>query len=198
MRQVMRPGPGSQIGPTAAADGAPESTSSQLRGLITSVPGVHDCRTSPSIRCPSSPSARTISLCSICCLTPARTVDRPAKGCALVFVVIDDDIRPGHGANESTTSPAPASSCGSTVMSSRRCRTEREGTTTSPEGSRSNVSSLGRHSFTGPWKSGSKIDEQVSCSWWRLPLASPGTCPRGGLGVAALGDGNLGAQWWIT
>jgi hypothetical protein len=50
MRQVMRPGPGSQIGPVAAADGAPESTSSQLRGLIISVPGVHDCRTSPSIQ----------------------------------------------------------------------------------------------------------------------------------------------------
>jgi hypothetical protein len=74
--------------------------------------------------------------------------------------VIDDDIRPGHSANEPTTSPAPASSCGSTVMSSRRCRTEREGTTTSPEGSRSNVPSLGLHSLTGPWKSGSKIGDQ--------------------------------------
>jgi len=56
VRQMMRPRPGSQIGPAAAADGAPESTSSQLRGLIISAPGVHDCRTSPSIRCPSSPS----------------------------------------------------------------------------------------------------------------------------------------------
>jgi hypothetical protein len=50
MRQVMRPYPGSQIGPAAAADGAPEPTSSQLRGLIISVPGVHDCRTSLSIQ----------------------------------------------------------------------------------------------------------------------------------------------------
>jgi hypothetical protein len=136
MRQMMRPGPGSQNGPAAAADGAPESTSSQLEGLITSVPGVHDCRTRPSIRCPSSPSARTISLCSICCLTPTRTIDRPAKGCTLVFVVIDDDIRPGHSANEPTTSPAPASSFGSTVTSSRRCRTERGGTTANPGGLR--------------------------------------------------------------
>jgi hypothetical protein len=36
----------------------------------------------------------------------------------------------------------------------------------------------------------SKIDEQVSCSWWRLPLASPGTGPRGSLGVAALAIGS--------
>jgi len=121
---MMRPGPGSQIGPAATADGVPESTSSQLRGLITSVPGVHDfepaCRSSLSIRCPSSPSARMISRCSICCLTSARIVDRPAKGCALVFVVIDDGIRPGHSANEPTTSPAPASTVGSIVTSSRR------------------------------------------------------------------------------
>jgi hypothetical protein len=51
--------------------------------------------------------------------------------------VIDDDIRPGHSANELTTSPAPASSFGSTVTSSRRCRTQREGTTANPEASES-------------------------------------------------------------
>jgi hypothetical protein len=32
---------------------------------------------------------------------------------------------------------------------------------TSPEGSRSNVPSLGLHSFTGLWKSGSKMDDHL-------------------------------------
>ena len=163
----MSVGQGPQIRPTSGLNGAPESTSSQLRGLIISVPGVHDCRTSPSTPCPSSPLARTISRCSICCLTPARAVDRAAKGCALVFVVIDDDIRPGHSANEPLASSAPASSCGSTVTSSHRCRTERKGTTANPESSRSNVPSLGLHSLTGLWKSGSKIDNPLSGSCWR-------------------------------
>jgi hypothetical protein len=41
------------------------------------------------------------------------------------------------------------------------CRqVERERRTTSPEGSRSNVPSLGLHSLTGLWKSGSKMDNQ--------------------------------------
>ena len=52
MRPMMSAGRGPQIQPTSGLNGAPESTSSQLRGLIISVPGVHDCRTSPSIRCP--------------------------------------------------------------------------------------------------------------------------------------------------
>ena len=167
MNPIMSVGQGSRTRPTSGRNRAPESASSQLRGLIISVPGVHQSRTSPSPPFPSSPLARTNSLCFICCLTPARTVDRPAKGCALVFVVIDDHIRPGHSANEPTTSPAPASSCGSTVSSSRRRQVEREGTTTSPEGSRSNVPSLGLHSLTGLWKSGSKIDNPLSGSCWR-------------------------------
>jgi hypothetical protein len=54
-------------------------------------------------------------------MSDAGLYSRPtAKGRALVFVVIDDDIRPGHSANEPTTSPASASSFGSTVTSSRR------------------------------------------------------------------------------
>jgi len=159
----MRRGPGSQIGPAAAADGAPESTSSQLIGLIISVPGVHDCRTSPSIRCPSSPSARTISLCSICCLTPARTVDRPAKGCALVFVVIDDDIRPGHSANEPPTSPALASSFGSTVTPSQRWNRTRRNNS-EPKGFRVQESPDTQITLTmRVHESGSKMVEQVPC-----------------------------------
>jgi hypothetical protein len=81
--------------------------------------------------------------------------------------VIDDDIRPGHSANEPMTSPVPASGRGSTVASSLRCQVEREGTPTSPEGSRSNAPSLQLHSLTGWWKSGSKIDNPLSGSCWR-------------------------------
>jgi hypothetical protein len=157
MSPMMSGGHGSQIRPTSGPNRAPESESSQLRGLIISVPGVHQWRTSPSTPFPSSPSVRTISLCSVCWSMSAGAVHGLMNGSVLVFVVIDDDIRPGHSANEPTTSPAPASSCGSKVTSTRRRQVEREGTTTSPEGSRSNVPSLGLHSFTGPWKSGSKI-----------------------------------------
>ena len=164
MNPMMSVGQGSPIRPTLGLNRAPESASSQLRGLIISVPGVHDCRTSPSNRCPSSPSVRTNSLCSVSCPTPARAVDRPAKVSVPVNVVIDDDIRPGHSANEPLTSPVPASGRGSTVASSTRRQVEREGTTTNPEGSRSNAPSLGLHSFTGLQKSGSKMDNPHSGS----------------------------------
>ena len=160
MSPMMSVGQGSQIRPTSGLNRAPESESSQLRGLIISVPGVHQWRTSPSTPFPSSPSMRTISLCSVCCPMSAGAVHGLMNGSVLVFVVIDDDIRPGHSANEPTTSPAPAFSCGSKVTSSRRRQVEREGTTAILEGSRSNVPSLGLHSFTGPWKSGSKMDDQ--------------------------------------
>jgi len=160
MRPMMSPGRDSQIRSTRSIVGAPESASSQLRGLIISVPGVHRWRTSPSTPFPCSPLVRTISRCSVCCPMSAGAVHGPMNGSVLVFVVIDDDIRPGHGAIEPTATPAPASSCGSKVTSSRRCQVEREGTTTSPEGSRPNVPSLGLDSLMGPWKSGSKIDDQ--------------------------------------
>jgi hypothetical protein len=163
MSPMMSVGDGSQIRPTSGLNRAPESTSSQLRGLIISVPGVHQWRTSPSTPFPSSPSVRTISLCSDLRPTPVGTVDRVAKGSTLVFAVVDCDIRAGHGASESQTSPAPASGRGSTVASSRRHRAERQGRTASPEGSRLNAPSLGLHSLTGPWKSGSKMGEQVTC-----------------------------------
>jgi hypothetical protein len=52
--------------------------------------------------------------------------------------VIDDDIRPGHSANEPMTSPVPAFGRGSTVASSLRCQVERERRTASPGGSLSN------------------------------------------------------------
>jgi hypothetical protein len=120
MRPMMSVGHGSHTRPTSGRNRAPESASSQLRGLIISVPGVHQCRTSPSTPFRSSPSVRTISRCSVSCPTPARAVDRPTKGSTRVLVVVDDDIRPGHSANEPTTSPAPAFSCGPTVTSSRR------------------------------------------------------------------------------
>ncbi len=167
MRPMMSPGPDSLIRSTGSIVGAPESASSLLRGLIISVPGVHEWPTGPSTPCPSSPSVRTISRCSVSCPTPARAVDRPAKVSIPVNAVIDDDIRPGHSANEPPTSPVPASGRGSTVASSRRCQVEREGTLTSPEGSRSNAPSLGLHSLTGLRKSGSKIDNPLSGSCWR-------------------------------
>jgi hypothetical protein len=142
------------------------------------VPGVHDCRISPSTPCPSSPSVRTVQRCSDLRPTPVGTVDRVAKGSALVFAVVDCDIWPGHGANEPLASPAPASSCGSTVASSRRHRAEREGRTASPEDSRLNAPSLGLHSLTGWWKSGSKMGEQVTCSWRRRRRPRPGPVPE--------------------
>ncbi len=163
MRPMMSPGRGSQIRLTRSIVGAPESASSQLRGLIISVPGDHQWRTSPSTPFPSSPLVRTISLCSVCCPMSAGAVHGPMNGSTFVYAIIDSGIRPGHSANEPTTSPAPASSCGSKVTSSRRRQVEREGTTTSPEGSRSNVPSLGLHSLTGWWKSGSKMVKQVPC-----------------------------------
>jgi hypothetical protein len=139
------------------------------------VPGVHDCRISPSTPCRSSPSVRTVSCGSVFCHTSFRAVDRLTEGSALVFAVIDCDIRPGHGANESQTSPAPASGRGSTVASSRRHRAERQGRTASPEDSRLNAPSLGLHSLIGPWKSGSKMVEQVPClkRRCRWPLSGP-------------------------
>ena len=167
MRPAMSARRRSQVRPTTSIVGAPESASSQLRGLIISVPGVHDCRTSPSTPRPSPPSVRTISLCSVSCPTPARAVDRPAKISILVFVVIDDDIRPGHRANELTGSPARVPSHSSTVALSRRQESKRERRTASPEGSRSNALSLQLHSLTGLWKSGSKMDNPLSGSCWR-------------------------------
>jgi hypothetical protein len=198
VRPMMSPVRDSQIRSTRSIVRAPDSTSSQPRGFIISVPGVHDCRISPSTPCPSPPSARTNSRCSDLRPTPVGTVDRVAKGSALVFAVVDCDIRAGHGASESQTSPAPASGRGSTVASSRRHRAERQGRTASPEDSRSNVPSLGLHSFTGLWKSGSKMGEQVTCfarARWTITYgdrgpaavgAAPGHCPRGLLVVAAL------------
>jgi hypothetical protein len=50
---------------------------------------------------------------------PARAVDRPATVSIPVNAVIDDDIRPGHSANEPTTSPAPACRRRSTLARSR-------------------------------------------------------------------------------
>ena len=190
MRPAMSAGRRSEVRSTGSIVRAPESTSSQPRGFIISVPGVHDCRISPSTPCRSSPSVRTNSRSSVFCHTSFRAVDRLTEGSALVFAVIDCDIRPGHGANEPTGSPARASSHSSTVAPSHGHESERERRTASPEDSRLNAPSLGLHSLIGPWKSGSKIDEQVSCSWWRLPLASPGTGPRGSLGVAALAIGS--------
>ena len=178
MRPMMSPGRDSQIRSTRSIARAPESTSSQPRGFIISVPGVHDCRISPSTPCPSSPSARTNSRSSDLRPTPVGTVDRVAKGSALVFVLIDGDIRPGHSANESQTSPAPASGRGLTVASSRRRRAEREQRTASPEVSRLNAPSLGLHSFIGPWKSGSKMVEQVTCSKRRCRWPLPGPVPE--------------------
>jgi hypothetical protein len=142
------------------------------------VPGVHDCRISPSTPCRSSPSARTNSRSSVSRPTPVGAVDREAKGSALVFAVADCDIRAGHGASESQTSPAPASSRGLTVASSRRHRTEREGRTASPEDSRLNAPSLGLHSLTGWWKSGSKMVEQVPCSKRRCRWPHTGPVPE--------------------
>jgi hypothetical protein len=163
MNPMMSVGQGSHTRPTSGRNRAPESASSQLRGLIISVPGVHQWRTSPSTPFPSSSLVRTISLCSVCCPMSAGAVHGPMNGSTLVFVVIDDDIRPGHSAIEPTASPAPAFSCGSTVTFSRRSQVERERRTASPEGSRSNVPSLGLHSFTGLQKSGSKMVKQVPC-----------------------------------
>jgi hypothetical protein len=176
MNPMMTVGHGSQLRPTSGQNRAPESASSQLRWFTTSPPGEHLRRSSPSTPCRSSPpSVRTISLCSVSCPTPAHAVDRPAKVSIPVNVVIDDDIRPGHGANEWLISPVPASGRVSTVASSRRRQVEREGRTASPEGSRSNVPSLGLDSLTEWRKSGSKMVKQVPCLRWRCrwPLTGP-------------------------
>ena len=133
MRPAMSAGRRSEVRSTASIAGAPDSTSSQPRGFIISVPGVHQWRTSPSTPCPSSPSARTISCGSVFCRPPNCAVDRPANGLTLSRTLLNGDIRAGHGASESQTSPAPASGRGSTVASSRRHRAEREGRTASPE-----------------------------------------------------------------
>ncbi len=178
MRPMMSPGRDLQIRSTRSIARAPESTSSQPRGFIISVPGVHDCRISPSTPCRSSPSVRTNSRCSDLWPTRVGTVDRVAKGSALVFAVVDCDIRAGHGASESQTSPAPASGRGSTVASSRRHRAERQGRTTSPEDSRLNAPSLGLHSLTGLWKSGSKMVKQVPCSKRRCRWPQSGLVPE--------------------
>jgi hypothetical protein len=175
MNPMMTVGQGSQIVPTSGQNRAPESASSLLIGFTTSPPGEHLWQSSPSNRCPSPPSARTISLCSVSCPTPARAVDRPTKVSIPVFVVIDDDIRPGYSAIEPMTSPVPAFSCGPTVASSLRCQVEREGTTTSQEGSHLNAPSFGLDSFTGLRKSGSKMVKQVPClrRRCRWPLTGP-------------------------
>jgi len=178
MRPMMSPGRDSQIRSTRSIVGAPESASSQPRGLIIAVPGVHDCRISPSTPCRSSPSVRTVQRCSDLRPTPVGTVDRVAKGSALVFAVVDCDIRAGHGASESQTSPPPASSNFSTVAPSCRHEPKRQGRTASPEDSRLNAPSLGLHSLTGWWKSGSKIDEQLHCSWRRCRWPRPGPVPE--------------------
>jgi hypothetical protein len=175
MNPMMTVGLGSQLRPTSGQNRAPESASSQLRGFTTSPPGEHLWQSSPSNRCPSPPSVRTILLCSVSCPTPAPAVDRLAKISVSVKTVIDDDIRPGHSANEPTTSPAPAFSCGSTVASSIRCHVERAGRMAGPQGSRSNDPSLGLHSLTRLWKSGSKMVKQVPClrRRCRWPLTGP-------------------------
>ncbi len=174
MNPMMTVGQGSQLRPTSGQNRAPDSVSSQLRGFTTSPPGEHLWQSSPSNRCPS-PSVRTISRCSVSCPTPARAVDRLAKVSVPVNTVIDDDIRPGHSAIEPPTSPVPASGRGSTVASSIRRQVERERRTASPEGSRSNIPSLGLHSLTEWRKSGSKMVEQVPCSSRRCRW--PRTCP---------------------
>jgi hypothetical protein len=175
MNPMMTVGQGSQLRPTSGQNGAPESASSQLRGLTTSPPGEHLWQSSPSNRCPSPPSVRTISLCSVSCPTPAHAVDRPAKVSIPVNVVIDDDIRPGHGANERPTSPVPASGRVSTVASSIRRQVERERRTATPEGARFNFPSLGLDSFAEWQKSGSKIDNPLSgsCRRGRWPRSEP-------------------------
>jgi len=174
MRPMMSPGRDLQIRSTRSIVRAPESTSSQPRGFIISVPGVHDCRISPSTPCPSSLSVLTNSRSSVSCRPPNCAVDRPANGLTLSRTLLNGDIRPGHRANESQTSPAPASGRGLTVASSRRHRAEREGRTASPEDSRLNAPSLQLHSLTGWWKSGSKMGEQVTCfarARWTISMA---------------------------
>jgi hypothetical protein len=121
---------------------------------------------------------RTVQRCSDLRPTPVGTVDRVAKGSALVFAVVDCDIWPGHGANEPTGSPARAYSRDSTVASSRRHRAEREGRTASPEDSRLNAPSLGLHSLTGWWKSGSKMVKQVPCLRRRCRWPQSGLVPE--------------------
>jgi hypothetical protein len=176
MNPMMSVGQGSHTRPTSGQNRAPEAASSQLRGLIISVPGVHQWRTSPSMPCPSSPLVRTISRCSVSCPTPARAVDRPAKVSIPVNGVIDDDIHPGHSANEPMTSPVPASGRGSTVASSLRCQVEREGNSSDPVGLR--VQPVPRTSITLIMRvhdSGSKIDNPLSGSYWRgrWPRSNP-------------------------
>ena len=178
MNPMMTVGQGSQLRPTSGQNRAPDSVSSQPRGFTTSPPGEHLWQSSPSNRCPSPPSVRTISRCSVSCPTPARAVDRSAKGGALVFVVVDCDIRPGHGANEPTGSPARASSRDTTLAPSRGHEPKREGTTASPEGSRSNAPLLGLHSLTGWRKSGSKIVKQVPCLTRRCRWPHAGPVPE--------------------
>jgi|NGEPerStandDraft_6_1074524.scaffolds.fasta_scaffold75631_1 hypothetical protein len=175
MNPMMTVGQGSQIVPTSGPNRAPDSVSSQPRGFTTSPPGEYLWRSSPSTPFPSSPSVRTISRSSVSCPTPARAVDRPTTASFPVNGVINDDIRPGHSGNEPLTSPVSASGRGSTVASSLRCHVERERRTASPEGSRSNVPSLGLHSFTGLQKSGSKMVKQVPClrRRCRWPLTGP-------------------------
>jgi hypothetical protein len=188
MNPMMTVGQGSQLRPTSGKNRAPDSASSQLRGFTTSPPGEHLWQSSPSNRCPSPPSARTISLCSVSCPTPARAVDRLAKVSVPVCGVIDGDKRPGHSANEPTTSPAPAFSCGPTVTSSRRSiRTRR--INGEPGGLR--VQEAPGTSITLTMRvhdRGSKIDVQYYWTWRPRRWPTPWACPRDGLGFAALGD----------
>jgi hypothetical protein len=188
MSPMTRVGEGSQIRSTSGTNRAPESVSSQPRGFTTSPPGEHLWPTGPSKPWRSSPSVRTIPRCSDSWSTPVGAVDRLAKGSNLVFVVIADDIRPGHRANEPTGSPTHASSHSSRVAPSHDHVPERERRTASPEGSRSNAPSLGLHSLTEWRKSGSKIDVQYYWTWRPRRWPTPWACPRDALGFAALGE----------
>ncbi len=175
MSPVTRVGQGSQLRPTSGPNRAPVSTLSQPRGFTTSDSGVHQCPTCPSTPCRPLSSVRTIPHNSDSWPTPVGAVDRLAEGSTLVLVVVHCDIRPGHSLNEPTGSPACASSRSATVAFPRGHQVERERRTASPEGSRSNAPSLGLHSLTGWWKSGSKMVEQVPCSRRRCrwPLSGP-------------------------
>jgi hypothetical protein len=178
MSPMTRVGEGSQSLLTSWPNRAPDSASSQPRGFTTSVPGEHLWPNGPSTLCRPSSSVRAIPRCSLFCHMPAGAVDRPAKGSTLVFVVVDCDIRPGHGGNEPTGSPARASSDGPAVAPSRRYDPERSRRTASPEGSRSNAPSLQLHSFTGWWKSGSKMVKQVPCLSRRCRQPRSGPVPE--------------------
>ena len=175
MSPTMRVGHGSQLRPTSEPNGVPVLASSQPRGFTTSDSGVHQCPTGSSTPCRSASSMRTIPHNSNSWPTPVGAADRLAEGSTFVLVVVDCDIRPGHRSNESAGSPTRAPSHSSAVALSPGHQSERERRTAIPEGSRSNAPSLGLHSLTEWWKSGSKMVEQVPCSRRRCrwPLSGP-------------------------